>query len=430
MRLSIVITFAAAVLFASPAAAQSPATLDSAEVMRWHEDLAFLKAEMPKRHANLFHEKSQAQFDSAFRSIDSRLPSLSRHQVIVELQRVAAMIGDGHSNVGPWRDSVIAFHSLPIALYWFEDGLIVRAADSARANLIGARVVEIGDMPIDSAIALVRPLVSHDNEMGIRAFMPFFLAMPEILHATGITRDMNKIRLVTEQGGKRRTTMLGAAGLFPMLTGDADKSWNARRGWVDARDHASTPLWLSDPLDLYWYRYLVADKTMLIQINTIQQKSDDSLGVFIRRAIDAADSAGADRLVLDLRLNGGGNGGFNKQIFLPLIKSKYDVKGKLFVLTGRRTWSAAQMLVTEMQKYTNAIFVGEPTASKGNAFGDSYRIVLPNSKVTFRVSTLWHQYLDSRDKRDMIAPQIPAPMSFADYSKGRDPALEAAIKAR
>src|SRR4051812_31654423 len=143
------------------------------------------------------------------------------------------------------------------------------------------------------------------------------------------------------------------------------------------------------------------------------------------RAIASADSAGAEKFVLDLRLNGGGNGDLNRGIFLPLIKSRYDVPGKLYVLTGRRTWSAAQMLVTEMQKYTNAIFAGEPTASKGNAFGDSYRIVMPNSKVTVRVSTLWWQYLDPRDRREMIEPAIKAGLSFVDYVGGKDPALDA-----
>jgi len=343
--------------------------------------------------------------------------------VIVELQKLAALVGDGHTNVGPWRDSVIAFRTLPIALYWFEEGLIVRAADSAHANLIGARIVAINKLPVDSAIARIRPLISRDNDMGIRAFTPFLMTMPEILGATGIVSDMERISLTVESAGQRRMVMVGPAGLFPMLTGDADRSWIRRAGWVDARDDKPIPLWLRDPTNLYWYTYLPDARALYCQINTIQQKSTDSLRVFIARAIAAADSAGAEKFVLDLRLNGGGNGDFNKLIFLPLIKSRYDVPGRLYVLTGRRTWSAAQMLVTELQKYTTSIFVGEPTASRGNAYGDSFRIVMPNSRVTLRVSTLWHQYLDPRDKRAMIEPAIKAPLSYADYRAGRDPAL-------
>ena len=370
---------------------------------------------------------SRQQFDSALTSIETRLPSMARHQVIVELQKLDALVGDGHSSVGPWRDSVIAFHTLPVALYWFEEGIIVRAADSAHADLIGGRVVAINDLPIDSAVSRVRPLISRDNEMGVRAFAPMFLVMPEILQATGIVPDVQRIPLTLEVAGKRRRVVLAPAGLFPMLTGDADRSWNRRAGWIDARDRVPTPLWLSDPTNIYWYKYLPEGRILYCQVNTIQQKSTDSLSVFIARALAAADSAGAQKFVLDLRLNGGGNGDFNKQILLPLIKSRYDTPGRLFVLTGRRTWSAAQMLVTELQKYTTAIFVGEPTASHGNHYGDSFRIVMPNSRVTVRVATLWHQYLDPRDKRTMIEPSIKAPLTFADYLAGRDPGLFAVL---
>jgi hypothetical protein len=428
LRLFVALLFAGtSALLISPLRAQTSTTLDTAEVRRWREDLAFLRKEMPAHHANLFHDMSPPQFDSALNSIDARLPTLARHQVIVELQKLDAMVGDGHSNVGPWRDSVIAFHTLPIALYWFEEGIIVRAADSAHANLLGARLLMINGRPIDSVIARIRPLISHDNEMGIRAFVPFFIVMPEILQATGIVSNTSAIPFTFESGGKRRTGTLGPAGLFPMLTGDADRSWMPRAGWIDARDRAPTPLWLSDPTNIYWYKYLPDGRALYCQINTIQQKSTDSLSAFIARAIAAADSAGADKFVLDLRLNGGGNGDFNKQIMLPLIKSRYDTPGHLYVLTGRRTWSAAQMLVTELMKYTTAIFVGEPTASHGNHFGDSYRIVMPNSRVTVRVSTLWHQYLDPRDKRLMIDPEIQAPLTFADYLAGRDAALLAVV---
>ncbi|MGZ3332958.1 MAG: hypothetical protein ACXU9Z_13060 [Gemmatimonadaceae bacterium] len=428
MRLLVTVLFAGASAFlVNPSRAQTSTTLDSADTRRWREDLAYLRKEMPAHHANLFHDMSPAQFDSALRSISARLPTMARHQVIVELQKLDAMVGDGHSNVSPWRDSVIAFHTIPIALYWFEEGIIVRAADSAHANLLGARVVMINGKPIDSVVARIRPLISHDNEMGIRAFVPFFIVMPEILQATGIVSDMSAMPFTFELDGKRRTETLRPAGLFPMLTGDADRSWMPRAGWIDARDKAPTPLWLSDPTNIYWYKYLPDGGTLYCQINTIQQKSSDSLSAFMARAIAAADSAGADKFVLDLRLNGGGNGDFNTQIMLPLIKSQYDRPGHLYVLTGRRTWSAAQMLVTELMKYTTAIFVGEPTASHGNHFGDSYRIVMPNSGVTVRVSTLWHQYLDSRDKRLMIDPEIRAPQTFADYVTGRDPALQAVI---
>jgi hypothetical protein len=212
-----------------------------------------------------------------------------------------------------------------------------------------------------------------------------------------------------------------------MATGETDRSWMRRDGWVDARDGAPTPLWLSDPTDTYWYRYLPESRTLYCQLNAILQNPQDSLAAFLARAVATADSAGAERLVLDLRLNGGGNGQWNRDILRALIKSRYDAPGRLLVITGRRTWSAAGMLISDIENFTDAVFVGEPSAARGNGYGDSQRLVLPNSHVTVRVSTLYWQFWDPRDTRPWIDPTVRTSLTLADYRAGRDPALAAAV---
>jgi len=416
-------------LTAHDAQAQSTSPLDSAEVRRWREDLAVLRVEMPALHANLFHAMTRAQFDSALQAIDQSLPRIARHQVIVELQKLCALVGDGHSNVSPWRDSSAVFHQLPVALYWFEDGIFVRAATDAQAELLGARVVGVGGVPVDQALARVRPLISRDNEMGIRAWAPVLLTMPEVLHAVGLTADPTRATLRLETGRGRREVPLSATARFPMLNGETDLTWMKRPDWRDARDHAPQPLWLSDPQNKYWYRYLPGTRSLYCQLNAIQQKPEDSLRVFFARALAAAESSGAERFVLDLRLNGGGDGSWNRDIVRSLIKSRYDVPGRFLVITGRRTWSAAQMLINELENFADVVFVGEPSASRGNVYGDSKKIVLPNSRLTVRVSSLYWQQSDPRDIREFIEVNIPAPLKFADYAAGRDPALEAAERA-
>jgi hypothetical protein len=107
------------------------------------------------------------------------------------------------------------------------------------------------------------------------------------------------------------------------------------------------------------------------------------------------------------------------------VRSRFDARGKLFVITSRRTFSAAQMLISDLESWTNPIFVGEPSSSRGNAYGDSKRLVLPNHKVTVRVSTLYWQYMDPRDTRPWITPDVAAPLTVDAYKAGRDPALEA-----
>jgi len=68
-----------------------------------------------------------------------------------------------------------------------------------------------------------------------------------------------------------------------------------------------------------------------------------------------------EKLVLDVRMNGGGNNQLIKPIITGIIQlKKINKKGKFFCIIGRRTFSACQNLVNELERYTEVIFVGEP----------------------------------------------------------------------
>ena len=391
-----------------------------------------MAGEMARRHRNLYHTVPKARFDSALMALDRRLPSLGRHQVIVELARIVALVGDGHTNIAPTRDPKIGFRSLPVRLYFFKDGLSVRAAERAHADLAGARVVRIGQDTPEEAYAKVRELIGRDNEMDARFFAPFLLAMPEVLHALGIIPDMEQVRLEVERSGKRASVTLAPAGPARMMPPDTDVSWWPDSGWVDMRVASSpAPLWLGkDPRLQYWFEYLPRSRTVYLQYNKVGDRDDESLPDFSQRLLAFVDTAAVDRLVLDLRLNRGGDGTHNRPLLLALIKArKLDGRGKLFTIIGRSTFSAAQFLVNELEHYTDAVFVGEPSGGKVNSYGDSRKIMLPNSGITVRVSTLWWQE-DPRDTRQWKAPDIAAELTSQDYRENRDPALRAVLAYR
>jgi tetratricopeptide (TPR) repeat protein len=414
---------------AQPESEQAKPEQAKSEAERWREDLRVMAEEMPRRHKNLFHTLRREQFDAAVRGLHERIPALARHQIIVELARIAASVGDGHTNVAPTRDPKIGFRAYPLKLYLFKDGLHVRAAAREHAALVGARVVRIGDAPVERAYDAVREIVGRDNEMNVKFFAPSLLAMPEVLHALGLVADMEAAPFTFERDGRRWTASLRPAGPFELMAPDTDASWVAKEGWVDARDGAGTPppLWLRDPLNKFWFEHLPAERAVYVQFNRVANKEDETIEAFARRLSEFVEANPVERLVLDLRLNRGGNGSLNRPLLLGLIKSrKLDARGRLLVLVGRSTWSAAQMLVNELERYTNAVFVGEPTGGKPNHFGDSRRITLPNSGVTVRVSTLWWQQ-DERDRRLWTAPQVAADLTSADYRANRDPALRAAL---
>jgi hypothetical protein len=416
----------------SAALPQEPAReggrLPAREVENWREDLRTMAREMPRRHRNLFHTVTREQFEAAVARLDSRIPLLAQHQIIVEMARIAAMVGDGHTNIAPTRDPKIGFRSYPVRLYLFRDGLYVRAASREHADLVGARVVKIGNAPWASVYESVEQIIGRDNEMGAKFFAPFLLAMPEVLHALGLIEEMERAEFTVESGGRRRAVVLEPAGPADLMAADTDTSWLPKPDWVDARDRAErpAPLWLKDPRNKFWFDYLPERRAVYVQFNQVGNKEEESIEVFAGRLFAFIQERPVERLVLDLRLNRGGNGALNRPLLRSIIGSKVDRKGRFFALIGRGTWSAAQMLVNELERYTNVTFVGEPTGGKPNHYGDSTRITLPNSGITVRVSTLWWQG-DERDRRPWTAPRVAADLTFEDYRTNNDPALNAAL---
>jgi hypothetical protein len=93
-------------LLSSAALSQrSGAPLSASDVAAWREDLQTLGSELPRRHKNAFARMRREQWDSAVARLAGKLPQLRRHEVIVELMRLVAMVRDGHSALSPRRSS-------------------------------------------------------------------------------------------------------------------------------------------------------------------------------------------------------------------------------------------------------------------------------------------------------------------------------------
>jgi len=202
------------------------------EARQWRDDLHFAAPEMEKMHKNLFHSVTREQFASMVSALDAKIPTLERHQIIVEMAKIVATVGDGHTNIAPTRDPKIGFRTLPIALYFFEDGLFIRAVHRSQASLLGARVVRIGNADVKTAYAAVKTMISRDNEQGVLYWAPQYLAMPEILHALGLIQDMEAVPITLESGATVTLHPLGPAEMMPP---DTDMTWSdARTGSMRA----------------------------------------------------------------------------------------------------------------------------------------------------------------------------------------------------
>lgn len=396
------------------------------ETDKWREDVRFLAAEFPRRHKNLFFRMTREEFAKTVNELDGRIPNLTRNQIAMEIARIVAMVGDGHTSFFPMFSPELKFRTYPMRLYSFKDGIYVRNAPPESTQLVGAKLVRIGKMTTDQAVERVTPYIPHENVMWIREFAPIYLACPEVIEALGIASSGEEVEYLFEKDGKTTTVKLKPDGILRDVFEP-----EGQKGWIDANGGpgAQTPLWLKEPNVPLRFEYDSKTRIFYVRMNQVLGMQGKTMAQFWTEVVAAAKASEAEKFVLDIRANGGGNNGLVPPIIRGLIQlEKFDQKGKLFVIIGRQTFSAAQNLVNSIETYTNAVFVGEPTGNRVNMYGDARPFNLPNSGLRIQASTLWWQNMVELDRRQWTAPHVSAGLTFADYKNNIDPAIEAVAK--
>jgi len=195
---------------------------------------------------------------------------------------------------------------------------------------------------------------------------------------------------------------------------------------ANANAKASEPISFKKNDDRFWYEFLPEKNMVYCQYNQVANKDGESLEKFWGKMFEFINQKSVDYLVIDLRNNGGGNNFLNRPLIHGLIRcDRVNQPGHLFVLVGRTTFSAAMNCAVDIERNTNAIFVGEPTGSSPNFVGETNILVLPCSGVRLSCSSLYWQCSTATDRRTWIAPALKAEPSFVAFADNRDPGLEA-----
>ena len=383
---------------------------------QWRQDLAFLSLSISSKHPNPFHVINEESFRSRVDKLHESIPNLKDHEIIVEMATLVAMLQDGHTQF----QGVFQFFTdqYPFRLEVFSDGIFVRSAPSALKETIGARLFRLGQVDVEEAFERVASVTPHDNDMTLKNWVPSIMVIPEILHAQDITTDSDRAQFVfADRNGQE--LILDLAPVRPEDPLD----------WIDASAGVEQPLYLQHPKDNYWHQYLEDSQILFVQYNRVQDAPGESIAEFFARVSQRMPELPIKSIVLDVRFNSGGNNYLNAPVVEWVKSSMQGSNVNFYVIIGRRTFSAAQTLVTHLEATTDVILVGEPTGGSPNHFGDPVKLRLPHSDLTLAVSSLYHNDAPG-DNRTTIEPQLLAPLSSKDYFSGRDPALEAITSAQ
>jgi hypothetical protein len=141
-----------------------------------------------------------------------------------------------------------------------------------------------------------------------------------------------------------------------------------------------------------------------------------------------ADSVHPARLVIDVRENTGGDGTLNRYPVQQILRrSALDRPDRLFVIIGRRTFSAGQQFTNLLEAWTQATLVGEPTGQCPSQYGDHRPLPLPGVGLTVQISSIYHQAPDEFDHRNFVPPRVYTPLDSRSYRLGIDPAMAAVL---
>jgi hypothetical protein len=104
----------------------------------------------------------------------------------------------------------------------------------------------------------------------------------------------------------------------------------------------------------------------------------------------------------------------------------FDAKqgNHVFALTDRAVFSAATNFTVDLERLTNAVFVGEPGGGQPRMNSDAMFFNLPYSGVFVILSNVVWNLSGPYDMRRSIAPDVCVALTAKDYFANREPVME------
>ena len=375
-------------------------------------------------HPAPFRSISRGRFEAEVGDLAARAPRISRDELLVGVLRIIASLGprNGHTGLFPGDPgNVRPLHLYPIRLYRFADGVFV--VDAEDKGLVGRRLVAVAGTPAERVFELVEPLVPHDNAWNTRGMAPHYVLTAEVLHGLGIVDTAGAADFTLEAPGGERTDVTLTPIPGPQYASEFADPLHGH--YPSVLPSAPRPLYLANSGKPLWVTTLAAGRAVYVGFNAVSAPAPTVL----RRIRRLALAPRIRRMIVDLRLNGGGDNTTYGPLVDLLASKSVNRRGKLYLLIGRATFSAAANFAAEIDRDTRAVFVGEPTGGGVETYGDTVPVLLPSLGWYVYVASRYHERKRGpNDHRLAVAPDVRVELTSAQYFAGRDPVLERSLR--
>lgn len=379
-------------------------------------DLDSLYTGLKDGHPDLFANTPEADFLTKIAEIEGRMDTRSDFDFSLDLQSFAAMVGDSHTNVNIGG----AGHDLfPVSMDVYEGKWVLSVLPKAESAWLGSEVVTVNGLSVDALVDKFRPIVSYDNDIKLARQVKQMWYVEEILNYLGVVEPGKPLVLAVKNAdGKTGELKLTA------LTNDEETAAEFARLKDTRKAVPATEL----DRQKYYFALPLDESTYYIQYNRCQQDPENPMEAFAKTVETDLSGGKYNKVILDLRGNGGGSDGAIVPVFAVLAPMVWSGDIKLFGLTGEQTFSSAGInasMVQEMGGFT----VGSPTGGCVDHFGAVNGFTLPNSGLKVGHST---KFIDMETllitaaglNVEPLKPDVAVEQTLSDYLAGKDTAVD------
>ena len=429
--------------------------------------LAFIKEFHP---LPLVDEAAFTRFETYAEALCDKLDErMERPAFQVELNRWLALLRDAHTFL--MLDDASLY---PFTLRYYEGSFYFRSLPDSVPDCTGKELIAMNGRAVDSLIQELMVYVPSENQVKACITGSFFMNHKAFLNALGIDTDRD-IRFMFADGGEVR--------LPSSLDKGAAGSHQVKQVLHPVTARRNEPFHYQITGDTCYFQFnAMIDKFSYWQGCRLMQVSPDKavadslplFADFLDEMARAMAVHNVNRLVIDMRYNGGGNSvlgdvlleflGVSFQDIRPFrsyirvsdflqtcypalfIRDKYEsMRGKLVeqnqvmndlaadmpkpssrfhgevtFIQGQNTFSSANYLLTLVKD--NALFpiIGTPTSQSPTCFGDVLCVELPYTQTKGYISHSYFVRPDERNQETSLLPDSLVRTSLKDWLNGKD----------
>ncbi len=385
--------------------------LSNKQVAQWRADIDFMQQALERRHINLYHTVNAVFFKRELTRIKQQLTSLTETSLAIELMRLIQQVGDGHTQFAYWGTK---YHRYPLELRLFDKDLRVTGITRQHKQLLGAKLVAIEGMAIEQLHKVAAPILQGvENIYSAQQRFTETIIIAEILHGLKISQSLQQARFTFElSNGDEFSIQLKS--FYNQQFNNPD---------VDFIKKPTPTNFTHNKISIEGLDVHLSFDNQIAYLDFHHYPDSPAMQDFSQDLIELLRAKNTKEVIIDLRNNGGGDFFVGLQLAWALIMvDNLNWRDGLYVLTSRKTFSAAMSNAVQYRQLLNATLVGEPTGANPVGYQDAGNFKLPNSGWNVMYSKRLYKFQETSTLG--VQPDILLAPDWELFRQGKDNQLE------